>query len=161
MPSGGSFGGGGSAGLKTAATGNYFLIPAGPAVGTTVTTSISGNTYGGWIEMVAATSAAVYVVGALVSVSAIYYDPTYMQLDIGTGAAAAEVSIGEYKAEGNRNTRQDIRAPAQFTFMFPIPVPIGTRISCRTASDVTDVYAIGMQCMVTLVCINQADVVAI
>ena len=134
--------------LKTA-SGGYFLIPAGPTIGTTVSSSASADTYGSWTEMTASAAADLFIVGVTIAVldSA---GEEYVQVDIGTGAAAAESSIGEWKLGYTANA--DI-GTLTATLPFPVPVASGTRVSCRTADDVTS--SLGHR--VTLHCINQAD----
>lgn len=144
--------GGGSSGLKTA-SGGYFLIPTGPAVGTTVAQSISANTYGSWVEMIASTEAAIYVVGISLKPDGQAGD-TYYQVDVGTGAAAAETSVGEAKFSGLSTVVG--YTPYEFMFPFPIPVATATRIACRTASN----NAAANSHRVSLICINQADLVS-
>lgn len=133
--------------MKKTAGGGYFLIPAGPALGTAV---VSGgvDTYGSWAEMIASTSAALYVVG--VSVDSGGNNTTdYIQISIGTGAAASESSVSEWKYEiGSVTGMNDARV---ITFPFPIPVATATRIACRVASQDSAPHA------VTLICINQSD----
>lgn len=138
-------------GSKRASGGGNFLIPTGPAVGTTVASSASANTYGSWTEMTASTSAALYIVG----VSIEFEDLTnagYIQLDIGTGAGGAESSVGETKVDPDGTAY----GGGAFVPIIPwIAVAASTRIACRTA----DVEAAANNHKITLHCINQSDVV--
>ena len=136
--------------LKTA-SGGYFLIPAGPAAGTTVTSSTSANTYGSWTQMTASTSAAIFIVGFHIRQQ---ISTQYCQLDIGTGSAASETSVGETKTGAPGATTQ-----FSHTAYFPAPIPVATatRIACRTADE----DASARDHDITLICINQADLEAI
>lgn len=134
------------------ASGGYFLIPAGPSAGITVTKHANADTYGSWAEMEDSTAAALFIVGVLVEdigVSSF----TYIQLDIGVGAAASEVSVGEVKrgeaaASGHNHP---VMLP------YPIPVAASARIACRMAANT----AVTGSVVVSLLCINQADLVAL
>jgi|GEM_PF-2878174 len=143
-----------SSGLKTAG-GGYFLIPTGPAVGTAVASSATNNTYGSWVQMIASTGAAIYIVGVMINPPS-GVALTYVQLDIGIGAAGAEVSVGEHYVGGPPTSAAGWR-PVSVYLPFPIPVPASTRIACRTAND----GASSRSHLVTLMCINQADLVPI
>ena len=128
--------------LKTQNTG-YFFIPAGPSVGTTVTSG-GANTYGSWTEMIASTSAALYIVGVTVR----YTNGTYVQVKFGTGAGGAETAIGEARFIQTSNVGQ---LAAEY-FPLLIPVATSTRIACQTASS-----AATEGVSVTLICVAQAD----
>lgn len=144
-----SAGGGGGGGLKTANDG-YFCVPTGPADGTTVNSGGAG-TYGSWTELLASAGADLYIVGFVIDGP--NASPGYCQVDIGTGAAASETSVGEWKVgTGNGNTNT-----AQMWNLFPyaIPVASGTRIAARVADGGTHNWEIA------LICINQADLEAI
>lgn len=148
-------------GSKKTTGGGYFMIPAGPADGTSVAQSASANTYGSWVEMIASTSAAIFVVGVLVQpVVAAQATRQYVQVDIGTGAGGAESSVGEAKfdlaaAVAGGGAGPWSAAVPPIIFPAPIPVAISTRIACRTASD----EASANDHQVSLICINQADLV--
>ena len=139
-------------GSKRTTGGGYFIIPAGPAPSTAVAQSVSANTYGSWVEMIASTSAALFIVGVQFE-PADAAAPTYYQVDIGTGAGAAETSVGEVKfgskISGAGYTQDMTILP------YPIPVAISTRIACRTASS----NASADPHRVALLCINQSDLV--
>lgn len=133
------------------ASGGYFLIPAGPAAGTTVAKAASAATYGDWVEMEDSTAAALFIVGVVIE--DLQNANTYVQLDIGVGAAASEVSVsevktGEHQSSGNADP---IMLP------YPIPVAASARIACRTAGSTAGADTIA----VSLLCINQADLVPI
>lgn len=138
-------------GAKKTSGAGYFAIPTLPAVGTTVTTSASANTYGSWTEMTASTSAALYIVG--ISINAASGTENYAALDIGTGAGGAESSVSSLPfniAEGVTEAK---------TIMLPawIAVAASTRIACRTAGS--EAAARGFT--VSLICINQSNVATI
>jgi hypothetical protein len=146
----------GGGGMKTSG-GGYYLIPAGPAIGTSVTSSASANTYGSWTELRAASGNALYVVGIEIQVA----DATnvdYVQVDIGTGGAGSETSVGEAKIIARRHTISDQSwGTYKIELPYPIPVAASTRIACRTADDVASAY----RHVLTLHVIDQADLVSI
>ena len=137
---------------KTASTGNYFLIPAGPAAGTAVASSASANTYGAWVEMAASTSAAIFILGYNLT-NPDQTNASYVQLDIGIGAGASEVSVGEVKTQENGSSNIADGSNDDHWFTYPIPVATGTRIACRTADNEAGANAH----LITLICINQSD----
>lgn len=133
--------------LKTANDGQY-IIPAGPSNGTTVASAAGADTYGSWVEMDASLSEDVYIIGAVInSPSAL----VYLVLDIGTGAAASETSIGEVpfgpQGANDEGTSHVVIEPK-------IPVTSGTRLACRTA----DSSGSSISTTVRLWVIAQADV---
>ena len=127
--------------------GGYYLIPAGPTSGTTVTSSASADTYGSWTEMRAASGNALYIVGVMMRA---HTNALYTQLDIGTGAAASETSVGETKL-GNDGAADGFQT---MYFPYPIAVAANTRIACRTADE----DALARNATVTLIVVDQADV---
>ncbi len=128
--------------------GGYFALPTGPAAGTTVATSGSANTFGAFVEFSADPGADIYIVGVV----AVGSGPgLYTRIDIATGAATSESSVGEAHMEGT--TAAGERLPAYFPF--PIPVANGTRIAVRAADE----DAAAQNALITLICINQADVI--
>ena len=137
--------------LKTSG-GGYYLIPAGPAAGTAAVDSATDNTYGSWVEMRAAAGNALFIVGVTVRANT---SPgttgDYVQLDIGTGAAASETSVSELYFADIINGGQHIELP------FPIPVAASTRIVVRVADSET----VANTYEVTLQVIDQADLVSI
>ena len=68
-----------------------FCIPTGPTIGTNVTKSATANTYGSYLEMIASTSAALYITGATVFGDAL--NTKYLQFMLGTGAGGAETAV--------------------------------------------------------------------
>lgn len=136
--------------LKTA-SGGYFLIPAGPTTGTTVASG-TANAYGLWVEMDAVVSADIYVVGVLQSAEVA--NRNYIQIGIGVGAFPSEVSVGEVKYGKHETGSGYMFQPLMFPF--PVPIASGVRLSLRTADSSTAVSWI-----LTLICINQADLVGI
>lgn len=142
-------------GAKRSSGGGTFLIPTGPAVHTTVTSAAGANTYGSWVEMLAATSAAIYIIGVVVNPSngsGPQY-PSYVQVDIGTGAGGAESSVGEFKTP--ERVLDYGAGSVMLPVDFPIPVATSTRIACRTADSMT---VTGTH-TISLIAINQSDVV--
>lgn len=140
--------------MKTA-SGGYFLIPAGPSVGTSLTSDGNADTYGPWTEMIASTSAAIYIVGVAIR-NIDLNNATYIVLDIGTGAALSESSVGEWPFHWTRDASA-AAAGHSVTLPYAIPVATSTRITCRVA----DAEAATNTHSVNLICINQADITAI
>lgn len=142
--------------LKTSG-GGYFLIPAGPATGTVVVSSTSANTYGSWVEMIASTTASLLVGGVTThwASGASPSNTRYMQIDIAVGAVGDEVSVGEIKYGTQANNQAERQSDNIVTLPFPIPIAGGVRVICRAADD----NAAARNCQVTLLCINQSDVV--
>ena len=139
--------------MKKTASGGYFLIPAGPANSTSVSSSASADTYGSYVEMIASTAAAIYIVGVIINSTATFtFAQNYCQIMIGTGAAP-ETAVGEWKIGSESTGASGKRTPT--IFPFPIPVATSTRIACKTA----DADATARAWLITLVCINQADLV--
>jgi len=144
------------AGLKTA-SGGYFTIPAQPSSGTGVASDAAGNTYGLWTQMIAATAADIYIVGVRVNIAAATTGANSVALDIGVGAAASEVSIGEVPSPSMDPGTDSGTQGATTMLPYPIPVASGVRISCRTSQA----EAASRTHVITLICINQADLVSI
>ena len=137
--------------MKTSG-GGYYLLPAGPAIGSAVADSATDDTYGAWVEMRAAAGNALFIVGVTIRANtAPGTTGDYAQLDIGTGAAASEVSIGEWYFPDIAIDSRNITLP------FPIPVAATTRIAVRVADSETIINTY----QVTLHVIDQADLVAI
>lgn len=145
----------GGGGLKTSG-GGYYLIPAGPSIGTSVSSSASANTYGSWTEMRAASGNALYIVGIDVK-PADDSSLDYIQIDIGTGGAGSETSVGEAKTIARLHTIGSQWGTYKIELPYPIPVAASTRIACRTADDVASALSHAL----TLHVIDQADVVSI
>lgn len=134
--------------IRTATRGGgRFIIPTAPSSGTVVADGTAGA-YGSWVEMIAATTNALFITA--VSVAASDLTGVYLVLDIGTGAAASEVSVGEV-VFGLESTGTGLGHRAELSG-FPIPVPAGTRIACRCATDSGTESP-----QVWLECIDQAD----
>lgn len=134
---------------KTFSTG-YYLIPAGPTLGTSVTSSASANTYGSYVEMrAAAGSKAVYIAGFSFRASA---GLDYGQVAIAVGASGSETVISETRLPVSPNADNDVFG--FFPFVFPIPIADETRIACKVADDL----ASAITWKITLHVINQTDI---
>lgn len=142
---------GGGGGLKTSG-GGYYLIPAGPAVGTNVVGPASAGTYGNWTQMLASAAADLFITG--LSFEYPNQNNNYYQWDIGVGGAGSETSVGEVKI-GSIPSSSNPHPPV--ILPFPIPVASGSRIAVRVAYSGT----IATTVPVSLLCINQADLVSI
>ncbi len=145
----------GGGGLKTSG-GGYYLIPAGPSIGTSVSSSASANTYGSWTEMRSASGNALYIVGIDVK-PADDSSLDYIQIDIGTGGAGSETSVGEAKTIARLHTIGSQWGTYKIELPYPIPVAASTRIAVRVADDIASALAHTL----TLHVIDQADVVSI
>lgn len=134
------------------ASGGYFLIPAGPSVGTNVVGPASANTYGNWVELVASAPADLFILG--LGFAWANQSNNYYQIDIGVGASGSESSVGELRVgsiPGSTSSHPPVILP------FPIPVASGSRIALRIAYSGT----LATTVPITLLCINQADLVAL
>ena len=145
-----------SGAMKTSGAG-YFMIPAGPAVGTTLTSSASADTYGSYVQMIASTSAAIYIVGITIDTPTITTAVDIIQVMIGTGPAT-ETPVGEWKF-GYKVASGPVFPPMLVSFIFPFPIPVatGTRIALKVADDVASALTYNA----TLICIDQSNLVAL
>jgi len=140
-------------GSKRASGGGTFLVPTGPAAGSTLTSSASANTYGAWVEMIAAAAADLYILGYILTA---FSDPTnmsYVQLDIGIGAGASEVSKGEAYTSGVTDSTHDVAAVQS-----ELPI-ISVLAGERVAARIADAEAGANTALLTLICINKSDYV--
>ena len=146
-----------SGAMKVQAPG-YFMIPTGPALGTTITSSASANTYGSYAQMIASTSAALYIVGFTVDTLPTGQNLDYAQFVIATGGAGSESAVGEVKFTPATLASSSIAAPqSPYIFPFPIPVATSTRIAVKVADDIASALTYN----VTLQCVAQSDLIAI
>ena len=135
--------------VKTAGTG-HFLIPTAPAAGTSCTSGAANVFTTTYVQLIASTAAALYITGIYVEAAAVSA-ATYKVLQLATGAAASEVIIGQYPFAPQTGSTTTLTYRPIFP---PIPVPISTRIACKTADSV------GAQAnLITLECIAQSNVV--
>jgi hypothetical protein len=140
--------------VKSASTGQ-FVIPTSPAVGVTCSSGAANTYTTTYVQQLASTAAAIYLIGASGSLSSIA-KPAYMHLQIATGSAGAEAIVGQipgcqYSAiVGTTGTNLIWYTP----ITIPIPVPTATRIAIKTADSV------GAQAhIIQLHAINQANMV--
>lgn len=125
--------------LNTSAS-SFYCLPTGPVGGTQVDDGSAGA-YGSWVEISSSAPENLYIVGITVA----GMTAAWCQIAIGTGAAAAEVVVTEVFAVDTN----------MIPIWPPIPIPSGTRISSKCATDTgTNSY----KC--TLMCVAQADVLA-
>ena len=139
-------------GLKTAGVG-HFQIPTAPAVGTAVAQSASANTFGSYVQMTASTSAALYITGICITATLSAQSPNYVAVNIGTGGAGSETTV-DTQVAGLPNVGT-VTTSIFIPIEPPVPVANATRIACKTASDI----ASAISWKITLVCINQSNVV--
>jgi len=136
-------------GEKTAGVG-HFAIPTAPAAGTSCTSGAANTFTTTYVQLIAATGAALYITGLFVE-SATALGGTYDVVQLATGAAAAEVVVGQYLIALSTGTTI---ATGYRPIYPPIPVANGIRIACKTADSVG-----AKATLITLECINQSNVV--
>lgn len=88
-------------------------------------TSGGANAYGAWLELSAALPVAAHIVGFQLTAGTA---ATYMQLQLGTGAAAAEVAVLTAKVDG-------LTIDAPVILPFPVAVANGVRLAARFAES--------------------------
>lgn len=142
-------------GPKKTAGGGYYVLPTGPSRGVSVVSSSSADTYGSWVELRAASGNALYIVGVIIWSGS--GDTLYGQLDIGTGAASSESSISEVIGKGRAMAASIPYSGAEIILWAPIPVAANTRIAARIADSFGGVRTH----YVSLLVIDQADLVAL
>ena len=127
------------------------VLPAGPTLGTQVTSSASTNTYGSYVEFRSASGNAIHITGITVNKEG-SATPLYVELTIGTGTAASEttVSIVHVPLSG----LSAIGPPDVIRLTPWIPVAANTRIAVKGASDTGSSTV-----RVKLLTIDQANVV--
>lgn len=136
---------------KTFASG-YYMIPAGPTRGTSVTSSASADTYGSYTELRAASgSVAMFITGFTFGAQASGLD--YGQIAIATGESGSEVVVSESRIAVTRPDDGAASSAGVYPFVFPIPVPANTRIAVKAADDV----ASGVTWYISLHVINETD----
>ncbi len=134
---------------KSSSTGP-FTIPTAPSAGVSIVGGVANTYTATYVQMIASTAAALYITG--VQVSGVVVTPTYVNVQIATGAAASEVVVGQIQlAPGGEGTKFAAQIP-----IWPwIPVAISTRIAAKVATDVASLTV-----LVTLQCMTQSLVVA-
>lgn len=108
----------------TSSPNGYFVAAGSGAITLASATPAGTNT---WTELIASTSTSVLLVGIRWDLR----NNSSGTIDIGTGAAAAEVSILSWYGYGwatDGNTGTD------FPLALPLRVPAGTRVSCKTST---------------------------
>ena len=130
--------------------GGSFFIPAGPTQGTIVASAAAANTYGGWVQLIASTGAALYLVGVLLE-AVLATSLTYVELEIAVGGGGSEVSIGEVQKVSAVGAVAE--AENAIYFKYPVAVATATRIAARAADNLGSAET----ARVTLIAINQAD----
>ena len=135
--------------VKTAGVG-HFLIPTAPAAGTSCTSGAANAFSASYVQLIASTSAALYITGIYVEEAAVSA-ATYIVVQLATGGAGSETVVGQYivsPSTGSTVTRT-------YRSIFPpIPVANATRIACKTADSVGAAAK-----LITLECIAQSNVV--
>jgi hypothetical protein len=133
-----------------------FTIPTAPSVGTAIAQSASANNFGSYVQTIASTANAIYITGVIVNLASGTNKPSYVNVQIGTGVAASEVTVGQIQIAGFQTSGVTGDVVGAIATIFPpIPVATSTRIALKTASDVASALAWN----VSLQCINQSLVV--
>lgn len=136
--------------LKTSSTGT-FGIPTQPA-NLKVVTSGASNVYGSYVQLLASTSAAIFISHLVIKIPS---STNNVSIIIATGAAGVETDVGQILV-GNIT----ISATDVITYVIPltmfIPVAISTRIAAKSADN-----AGTLGHLVGLIAVNQSDVSAI
>jgi len=141
-------------GMKRA-IGTEILLPTGPSVGTTAATGGSANAFGSWVEFSAATSTDLLITGVNVARSAADASLTYVQVEIGVGAGAAEVVKARTRPTGQPRGNQGnlIGGDTVFHFSYPLFVAAGSRVAVRVA----DSLASSLNHEITLIALDPAN----
>jgi len=143
---------GGRPAVAAAQNAGFFLIPTGPAVGTTVTSG-TANAYGSYAQLIASTSAALFIAGLVLDTPPAIAGITYFQFMVATGGAGAESGIGEAKT-GFIEDASIGHFDSLLLFPFPLRVAASTRIAVKSACTQS-----GKTFNVSLLCINQTNLV--
>lgn len=89
-------------------------------------------TFGSWVQMLAATGGVAQIAGIVIGVNSAGAGVEY-ELEIGTGGAGAETSIGRFR---DRIPSGGNGGPSLYLLPAPIDnVPSGARLSCRVRTD--------------------------
>lgn len=148
----------GRAGMKRSIGGGPFLIPAGPD-DPPVVASASGHGYGAWVELEDVTAADLLILGVSIEGAGpsggSVGEARWFQVDIGLGAAASEVSVGEVRAKQENVVTGSAAGGGSSVVMLPTPilVPSGSRIAARTA----DFSGSALNNGVVLIAVNLSD----
>jgi hypothetical protein len=109
-------------------------VPIDESSAVTVTADTLAHTKGGWVELIASTSAnASFIIIDVGGVQQSGVD-TATLLDIGTGGMGVETALIKEVAIGSATRSAQLAA---FSFDVPIKIPSGTRLSARIQSLVT------------------------
>jgi hypothetical protein len=136
-------------GEKTAGVG-HFTIPTAPAAGTSCTSGAANVFTTTYVQLIASTSAALYITGIYVEEAAVSA-ATYIAVQLATGGAGSETIVGQYLIAPNTGSTV---TRAYRPIYPPIPVANATRIACKTADSVGAAAK-----LITLECIAQSNVV--
>jgi hypothetical protein len=135
--------------VKTAGVG-HFAIPTAPAAGTSCTSGAANVFTTTYVQLIASTSAALYITGIYVEAAAAL-GGTYDVVQLATGGAGSETIVGQYLINLSTGTTT---ATGYRPIYPPIPVANATRIACKTADSVG-----AKATLITLECIAQSNVV--
>jgi hypothetical protein len=135
--------------VKTAGVG-HFAIPTAPAAGTSCTSGAADVFTTTYVQLIASTSAALYITGIYVEAAAAL-GGTYDVVQLATGGAGSETIVGQYLINLSTGTTT---ATGYRQIHPPIPVANATRIACKTADSVG-----AKDTLITLECIAQSNVV--
>lgn len=106
------------------------VVPSWPTTGITVTSAAAAHTYGAYIEFIASTGEALYVVGVSTLTSGIAYGI----YQIATGAAGAEVVKATLKCNYSATIGT---LTHNMSLRIPLRIPVGVRVAVRAADEST------------------------
>ena len=142
--------------LKTQNAGIY-MIPTQPSEGTVCRPGTAGAFTTTPIQMIASTSEALYIVGAVLNPRSNTVATTYMTLSIMTGAGNAETEIGQLRFPGWATAVGEVNSQVVMSPVL-IPVAASTRIAVRTAASA---QTTANTPSVTLLVVDQDDLVSV
>lgn len=121
----------------------YFLtgldvLPAGPSLGTAVTSSASADTYGSYIQFIASASEDLYIVGITVNTNDVGY-VSYAQIAVAIGAAASEVVKAVINIPLTRGMLQEVGTKmycGEKDIKPFLKIPSGSRVALKIADNI-------------------------
>lgn len=116
---------------------NLKLLPAGPSVGTTVTSFATVHAYGAYVEFLASAATDIYIYGCVVK-SPPASNIQYAQISIATGGSGSEVE----KAVTKTTHTMDSQLGSNILFPIPLRVAAGSRVAVRVADALSSTNAI-------------------
>src|SRR4051812_1231371 len=136
------------------ANAGLFTIPTAPSNGTAVTSGAANAYSAAYVQMIAATASAQYITAITINTATATTVPTYCNVQVATGAAAAETVIGQIQLTPNSATATTAVKTAHVPIWPWIPVANATRIAVKVADNLG-----GIAWNVSLTCIAATNVV--